>query len=224
MSPDAPRARRKLPILKLSLAAAAVAAAAFLVLRGVDYRDLGEHGFSYIRAAGPWAFFSATAILPAFSAPLSAFSLTAGEAFGRQMTMPGVIAAMLAAIAFNLAFTYWLARYALHPLLSRVAGHYGYSIPRVTRENAVSVALVLRLTPGTPFFMQSYILGLAHMPFRLYMAVSFLCTIPWTLAFVILGKGIFNGNFTLVLTGAGIIVVASVAVNWMRKRNAARAA
>jgi uncharacterized membrane protein YdjX (TVP38/TMEM64 family) len=72
--------------------------------------------------------------------------------------------------------------------------------------------------------MQSYILGLAHMPFRLYMAVSFLCTIPWTLAFVILGKGIFNGNFTLVLTGAGIIVVASVAVNWMRKRNAARAA
>jgi uncharacterized membrane protein YdjX (TVP38/TMEM64 family) len=201
-----------------------VAVVAFLVLRGVNYKDLGQHGFAYIRAAGPWVFFSAAAILPAFSAPLSAFSLTAGEAFGRQMTMPGVIAAMLAAITFNLAFTYWLARYALHPLLSRVAEHYGYTIPKVTRENAVAVSLVLRLTPGPPFFMQSYLLGLAHMPFRLYMVVSVLCTIPWTLAFVILGKGIFNGNFTLVLTGAGTIVVASVAVNWMRKRYAARTA
>jgi uncharacterized membrane protein YdjX (TVP38/TMEM64 family) len=224
MSPDAPRARRKLPLVKLSLAAAVVALAAFLLLRGVDYRDLGRHAFSYVRAAGPWAFFSAAAILPAFSAPLSAFSLTVGEAFGSQMTMPGVLAAMLAAVTVNLAFTYWIARYALHPLLSRVIGHYGYSIPRVTRENAVAVALVLRLTPGTPFFMQSYILGLAHMPFRLYMAVSFLCTIPWTVAFVVLGKGIFNGNFTLVLSGAGVIVAASVCVHWMRRRYAARAA
>jgi len=222
MSPEEPRARRKLPLFKLALAAAVVAVVAFLVLRGVNYKDLGEHGFSYIRAAGPWVFFSAAAILPAFSAPLSAFSLTAGEAFGRQMTMPGVIAAKMAAIAFNMAFTYWLARYALHPLLSRVTGHYGYTIPRVTRENAVAVALVLRLTPGPPFFMQSYILGLAHMPFRLYMVVSFLSSIPMTLALVILGKGVFNGNLSLVLTGAGVIVAASVAVNWMRKRYAAR--
>jgi hypothetical protein len=43
-----------------------------------------------------------------------------------------------------------------------------------------------------------------------------------TLALVILGKGVFNGNFSLVLTGAGVIVAASVAVNWMRKRYAAR--
>lgn len=224
MSPEAPRARRKLPLFKLALAAGAAAVVAFLVLRGVNYRDLGQHGFSYIRSAGPWAFFSAAAILPAFGAPLSAFSLTAGEAFSAQMTMPGVIAAMLASIAVNLAFTYWLARYALHPLLSRVTEHYGYSIPKVTRENAVAVALVLRLTPGPPFFMQSYLLGLGHMPFRLYMVVSFLSAIPWTLAFVILGKGIFNGNFTLVLTGAGAIVAASAGVHWMRKRYAARVA
>jgi uncharacterized membrane protein YdjX (TVP38/TMEM64 family) len=222
MPPEEPRAKRKLPLFKLAIAAAVVAAAAFLVLRGVNYKDLGQHGFGYIRAAGPWVFFSAAAILPAFSAPLSAFSLTAGEAFSAKMTMPGVIAAMLAAIAFNLAFTYWLARYALHPLLSRVTEHYGYTIPRITRENSVAVALVLRLTPGPPFFIQSYLLGLGHMPFRLYMVVSFLSSIPMTLAMVILGKGIFNGNLTLVLTGAGVIVVASVAINWLRKRYASR--
>ena len=140
------------------------------------------------------------------------------------MTMPGVIAALLAAISVNLAFTYWLARYALRPLLSRVTGRYGYRIPRVTRGNALAITLVLRLTPGPPFFMQSYILGLAEVPFRLYMAVSFLCTIPWAVAFVVLGKGILNGNFQMVLYGVGVIVVASVCVHWIRKRYAAPAA
>ena len=178
MSPEAPRARRKLPLFKLALAAGAAAVVAFLVLRGVDYRDLGQHGFSLhprrravgllLRGRDPSRLRrAAERLLPHGRGGLRA-----------QMTMPGVIAAMLASIAVNLAFTYWLARYALHPLLSRVTEHYGYSIPQVTRENAVAVALVLRLTPGPPFFMQSYMLGLAHMPFRLYMVVSFLSVHP----------------------------------------------
>jgi len=224
MPPEEPRERRKLPLVKLSLGVAVLAAVAFFALRGVNYVDLAQRVLAYIRDAGPWAFFSVTAVAPAFGAPLSAFSLTAGEAFGRQMTMPGVVAAVLAAVAVNLAFTYWLARYALRPILSRVTERYGYAIPRVTPGNALSITLVLRLTPGPPYFMQSYILGLAEVPFRLYMVVSFLCTIPWAVAFVVLGKGIFNGNFQLVLYGVGVIVVASVCVHWIRKRYAAPAA
>jgi uncharacterized membrane protein YdjX (TVP38/TMEM64 family) len=223
MPPEEPRERRKLPLVKLALAAAALAAAALFVLRGVDYRSLGLQGLAAIRDAGPWAFFAATAVLPAFGAPLSAFTLVAGEAFSRQMTLAGVVAAAVVAIAVNLAFTYWLARYALRPLLSRLTGRYGYTIPRVTRENALSVSLVLRLTPGPPFFMQSYILGLAEVPFRLYMVVSWLCILPWTIAFIVLGKGIFNGNFKLVVYGVGVIVVATIVVHWIRKRYAARA-
>jgi uncharacterized membrane protein YdjX (TVP38/TMEM64 family) len=223
MPPEEPRERRKLPLVKLALAAAALAAAALFVLRGVDYRSLGLQGLAAIRDAGPWAFFAATAVLPAFGAPLSAFTLVAGEAFYRQMTLAGVVAAAVVAIAVNLAFTYWLARYALRPLLSRLTGRYGYTIPRVTRENALSVSLVLRLTPGPPFFMQSYILGLAEVPFRLYMVVSWLCILPWTIAFIVLGKGIFNGNFKLVVYGVGVIVVATIVVHWIRKRYAARA-
>src|SRR6202142_1735440 len=224
MSPEEPRERRKVPLGKLSLGVAALAVVAVLVLRGGNYEDLAPPALAYIRGAGPWAFFSVTAVAPAFGAPLSAFSLTAGEAFGRQMTMPGVIAGILGAIAGNLAFTYWLFRYALRPILSRVTERYGYTIPRVTPGNALSITLVLRLTPGPPFFMQSYILGLAEVPFRLYMVVSFLCTIPWAVAFVVLGKGIFNGNFQMVLYGVGVIVVASVCVHWIRKRYAAPAA
>jgi uncharacterized membrane protein YdjX (TVP38/TMEM64 family) len=223
MPSEEPRVGRKLPILRLAVVALVAAAAGVLLMRGHDYRALGEHAMAAIRAGGPMVFFAAIVALPAVGAPLSAFTLVAGEAFSRQMTLPGVVAAVLLSVIANLALTYWLARYALRPLLSWLAQRYGYTIPTVTPGNALSIALVLRLTPGPPFFMQSYILGLAAVPFRLYMVVSFLCITPWVVAFVVLGKGIFNGDFKLLLYGVGVIVAATAVVHMLRKRYAGRA-
>lgn len=222
MESDVPRAKRKLPIVPLAIIAVAGAVAAYFILRGVNYQAAEDQGLRIIRGVGPWVFFAACAILPAFAAPLSIFTITAGEVFAPLMTLGGVIAATMLAIAVNLALTYWLARYALRPLLSRIAERYDYRIPRVTRENALSVALTIRLTPGPPFFMQSYILGLAEVPFRIYMVVSWICILPWALGAIVLGKGILNGNFRLVLYGMGVIVVATVVIKAIRKRYAAR--
>jgi uncharacterized membrane protein YdjX (TVP38/TMEM64 family) len=222
MESDEPRAKRKLPIVPLAIVAVAGAAGAFLILRGVDYKAAGEQGIRIIRSVGPWVFFAACAILPAFAAPLSIFTITAGEVFAPLMTLGGVIAATMLAIAVNLALTYWLARYALRPILSRIAERYDYRIPRVTRDNALSVAITVRLTPGPPFFMQSYILGLAEVPFRIYMVVSWICILPWAVGAIVLGKGILNGNFRLALYGMGLIVVAVVLVKAIRKRYAPR--
>jgi uncharacterized membrane protein YdjX (TVP38/TMEM64 family) len=86
------------------------------------------------------------------------------------------------------------------------------------------VAITIRLTPGPPFFMQGYLLGLAEVPFRTYMIVSWLCILPWAIGAIVLGKGILNGNFKLVLYGMGVIVVAVVVVKAIRKRYAARVA
>lgn len=218
MPPEEPRAKRKLPLVKLGLAAAAALVAAVLVLRGLDYRVLEERGLGIIRGAGPWTFFAATAVLPAVGAPLSVFTLTAGELFAPLLTMTGAIAALVLAIGVNLALTYWLARYALRPLLSRVLEHYGYRVPRLAGSNALSVALALRLTPGPPFFVQSYILGLAEVPFRLYMVVSWICILPWAIGAAVMGKGVFNGNFRMVIYGVGVIVAAVVIVRMVRKR------
>jgi uncharacterized membrane protein YdjX (TVP38/TMEM64 family) len=222
MPPEEPLKKRKLPLFQLCIVAFAVIAAVLLLVRGVNIRGLAAQGMAIIRDAGPWVYFAATAFLPALGAPLSAFTIVAGEAFAAQMTMAGVIVAAMAAIAANLALTYWLARYALRPLLSRFTERYGYRIPRVTKANALNVALVIRLTPGPPFFMQSYMLGLAEVPFRLYMVVSWLCILPWAVAFIVLGKGVFNGNFKLVGTGVGVLVAATAFVHWIRKRYAAR--
>jgi uncharacterized membrane protein YdjX (TVP38/TMEM64 family) len=223
MASEQTRAKKKLPLVKLGILAVAAAAGAFALLRGMDYKALEEQGLRVIRGAGPVAFFSGIAVLPAIGAPLSAFTITAGEIFAPLMTLGGVIAAALFAIAVNLALTYWLARYALRPLLSRLAERYGYKIPKVTRANALSIALAVRLTPGPPFFMQGYILGLAEVPFRLYMIVSWLCILPWAIGLIVLGKGALNGNFKTAIYGVGVIVVATVVVQMIRKRYVPRA-
>ncbi len=59
----------------------------------------------------------------------------------------------------------------------------------MTKANALSVTLVLRLTHGIPFFVQSYILGLAEVPFVFYMVVSWTCNLPMAIGAVVLRQG-----------------------------------
>lgn len=218
MSTEATPARKKLPIAKLAAGAVVAVAAAVLVMRGMDLKAVAEQGMHLIRSAGPWAFFGGIALLPSVGVPLSAFTLTAGEAFSRQMTLAGVLGAVAVGVLINLALTYWLARYALRPLLSRLTERYGYAIPRATQESALSIILVLRLTPGPPFCLQSYILGLAEVPFRLYMVASFVSIMPTVAAFVILGEGIFKGDVRLFMYGVGVVVAATAIFHTVRKR------
>jgi uncharacterized membrane protein YdjX (TVP38/TMEM64 family) len=189
-----------------------------LLLKGVDIVAVGNKGMAAIRDAGPWAFFGAAVVLPVFGAPLTPFTIVSGEAFAPRMTLPGAMAAMLLAIAGNQALTYWMARYALRPVLSALAARYGYSVPALTKGNELSAILFFRLTPGIPFFVQSYVLGLARVPFVLYMVASWLANLPMAVGAIVLGKGVFNGNFRMVVVGLSVLAATIVSVHWIRRR------
>jgi uncharacterized membrane protein YdjX (TVP38/TMEM64 family) len=208
--------------IKAGVLGVVVLGAGILVLRGVDFRMLSEQMIVVIRDAGPWVFFGAMAVLPAIGAPLMAFTMTAGMAFASQMTMGGVLVATLGAIGVNIALTYWLARRVVRPVLEILLKRFGYAVPRVTADNALSIALLVRLTPGPPFFLQGYILGLAEVPFRLYLLVSWLCVLPWAVGAVVLGRGLFDGNFKVVAMGLGVIIAAVAAVQLIRRKLAKR--
>jgi len=212
------RAPLRGPLIKGGVLVLAVLVVGAFALRGVPVRDGIDQGMTIVRSAGPWVFFFAMAVLPLFGAPLLAFTIPAGEAFAGQMTLGGVIAAALAAIALNLALTYWLAHRAVRPLLERLTERFGYTVPRVTPGNALTVALLVRLTPGPPFFLQSYLLGLAAIPFRLYMFVSWFCVLPWAVGAVVLGRGVLNGNFKMAVMGVGVIIATVAAVQLIRRK------
>lgn len=227
MSLETTLPKKKIPVLRLAIAAVVLAVVGIFLLREVGLARLVEwfdHFVAFIRDLGPWVFFTAMALLPAAGAPLSAFNLVAGEAFAPRMTMMGVVLTVALAIAVNIALTYWLARYALRPLLTRLVTRYGYSVPRIAAGNALTVSLVVRLTPGPPFFLQSYLLGLAEVPFRLYMIVSWLAVLPLSLSVVVLGKAAREGNLVKIAAVFGVMVVAVVAVQIVRRKFAKREA
>ncbi len=230
MSSGAPAVSKKQLLMGLAVAFVLVTILGVVILRTANVPALVtkthhaiDAGLAAIRGAGPWVFFLSMAILPAFGAPLMAFTIPAGEVFAAQMTMGGVIAATLTAIAANMALSYYLARYALRPILSKIIARWGYSVPKVTGSNALTAILVLRLTPGPPFFLQSYLLGLAEAPFKLYMIASWFSMIPMVVGAVILGKGIFSGNVKVALTGLGVLVVAIALIHWVRGKYFSRA-
>jgi uncharacterized membrane protein YdjX (TVP38/TMEM64 family) len=184
-------------------------------------RETIEQAIAYVRAAGPGAFFIVMAVAPL---PLAWFTIPAGEAFAAELTLPGVIAAALVAVAVQIAFYYWLARYALRPTVARWMERRGYAVPRLSNDNALAVVLLVRLPPGPPLPLQCLLLGLAEVPFRTYLIASWLITVPWVLGGVILGRGILHGNLALAGGGAGVIGAAAIAVYLARRRWASRAA
>lgn len=225
MSAETPLPRKKLPILKLAIVGVVLAIVGLVALREIGLArlvELFDQFVAMIRDMGPWVFFTAMTILPAMGAPLMAFNLVAGEAFAPQMTMPGVIVTVAAAIAANLALTYWLARYALRPLLTRLVERYGYSVPRVTRQNALTVTLLVRLTPGPPYFLQGYLLGLAEVPLRLFMIVSWLAVVPLAVSAVVLGKAAREGHLGKIGIVLGVMVLVVVGVQFVRRKVAKR--
>src|SRR5688572_10488131 len=78
MALETAQLRKKLPIVRLAVAAVVVALVGFLVLREIGMQRLVQWFDLFvtaIRDMGPWVFFAAMTILPAVGAPLMAFNL-----------------------------------------------------------------------------------------------------------------------------------------------------
>lgn len=214
-----PSSKRGL-LLKLGVVVAVAAILAALLLRGVNLRELIDQVLAWIRSVGPGVFFAAMVVLPALGFPLLAFTLPAGPVFGPQLGMPMTILLVLLSLTLNLALTYWLARYAFRPLLEGLIRKLGYGLPKVSAEDHLSLAILVRVTPGPPFFVQGYLLGLAGIPFRIYMLVSLIFTGAFSVAVVLFGDSLMNGRGKLALLAFSVIVALSVLVQWLRRRYA----
>jgi uncharacterized membrane protein YdjX (TVP38/TMEM64 family) len=168
-----------------------------------------------IKEAGPAAYFGTMALVPL---PLAWFTVPAGELFGAQITLTGVIMAAMGAVVVQLSLSYAVARYVMRPVVSRLLRRRGYEVPRVTRENASSVVLLVRLLPGPPMILGSCLLALAETPFGVYLVLSSLVALPWVCAGVILGHGILGGHFMQAATGVMLVAALAIVVQLIKRR------
>jgi uncharacterized membrane protein YdjX (TVP38/TMEM64 family) len=206
--------------LKLAVLAGVVVAVGVMLWRGVDLGGLVERALAWGRAVGPVAFFAALAVLPAFGFPVTAFTLSAAPIFAQQLGLGWVIVLVVLSVGINIVLTYWLARYGLRPLVEGVVRRMGYVLPVVKKEDHLALSLLCRITPGPPFYLQSYLLGLAEVPFVTYLWVSWAVASVYSVALVVFGDSIRHGSGKVVFSAVCILVVISVGMGWVRRRMA----
>ncbi len=224
MSPDVPVEKRKLPLAALAIAGAVALIGLAVLIKVVGWPTVVQEGrrlwtmvFEVLAGAGPGVFFAAMAVLPVAGVPMSPFALSAGPLFGARLGTPVILLLGLAAITFNLTVTYWLARRWLRPVLAGIVTRLGYKMPQVESGDATDLIVLLRVTPGPPFFVQNYLLGLAEVPFGRYLVIS--CAVQWSfnVAFMLFGDALSQGRGKVAMLAIGLFAALVVGTHLVRK-------
>lgn len=211
-------------LIKLAVLGVIGAVFGALVLRGVDVRYWIDAGIALVRDAGPWPFFAGMAVLPAFGFPLSPFTLTAGSVFAPTLGWPLVLLATWGALTVNVSITYVSARWLARPLLEKLVLKMGYRWPEVSAENHWNITILARVTPGPPFFLQSAMLGLARIPFRIYLLGSVLISAVYGTVFVVFGEALLAGKGKMILFGASAMVALTLGAHLLQRHLAKKKA
>jgi uncharacterized membrane protein YdjX (TVP38/TMEM64 family) len=218
------RVRGGLAVLLLLLVAAAVVAwkmgVNLAALKGVW---LGVNAYL---VKNPSSLFWALVFLPGLPIPTSALLFTAGVVWRQQPVMACFLC--LLAMLLNLAWTYWLAAKPARGLVKKLLASASIQIPELPRGDHLKLILVMRLTPGFPFFFQNYLLGFMRAPFILYLSVSMLCSGIVGTGVVLSGVGLADGKLMPAISGISLIalgaVVTSLVRSWLAKRRTAASA
>jgi len=168
----------------------------------------------------PRLLFAALVVLPALPIPTSALLFLAGTVWRDR---PGAACAVcLVAMAMNMSWTYWLAARPGRKVVEKLLAMTSLRVPDLPQGNDLRLILILRLTPGIPFFLQNYSLGFFRVPFRLFLPVSIGCSGMISCGVVLSGAGVADGNLTPLLSGVALIGLGMVIVQMIRQRLGAK--
>jgi uncharacterized membrane protein YdjX (TVP38/TMEM64 family) len=160
------------------------------------------------------------ALLQALGVPMLTFTLTVGPMFGERLGIGMVVMLSLMAITVNFMLTYFLARHVMRPGLGKLMTRLGYKLPKIEEGDVTSMTIIVRVTPGIPFFAQNYLLGLAGVPFKKYVVIT--CIFTWGLsaAFVLFGDALMRGEGKMMLITVSLLIAAAAGTHLTRKHYA----
>ncbi len=190
----------------------------------VRAKEVVGRGMDAVRALGAGWFFAAFALLPAVGFPVSFFALSAGPLFAPVIGLPAVLALAGASMAVSMTISYGLARYLLRPWVERLFAYLGYAIPDVPPGKRRMFVFLVRVTPGPPYVFQSFLLGLARVPYPTYLAISWLTATANVVLFIVFGDALMKGKGGVALAAVAGVVVVVFAIKALRRRAEARAA
>ncbi len=165
------------------------------------------------REAHPAWFFTALALLPAIGFPTTPFFMLAGATFSPLENTIGITVSLGA----NVALSYWLANSGLRPVFLWLLKKCGREMPVLDNRSKVRFALLVKMTPGLPTFLKTYVIGMSGISFPLYFIICFSVTACYAFAFVILGDSLVERDIGSGALSIGI-VLAIMAVLYLVRR------
>ena len=185
-------------------------------------QDFFRWSIGALRDAGPLMFFGSMVVLPAFGFPLLPFSLAAGPVFGPTLGVGTTILCACLAVAANVTLSYALASRWFRPLALRLFDRLGYRLPDIPQGSAWQIVWLVRLLPGLPFWVQSYLLGIARVPIMPYLVVSTLLPSAYIGATIAGGDALMTGRTKHALLALAALGLIAAAVQLWRKRHRSR--
>ncbi len=177
-----------------------------------------QAAFEACREAGPLPFFGAMALLPVVGFPLSPFTVAAGPLFGPTLGSGTVIVCATLAVAINVTLSYWISATLLRPTITRLVAWMGYRLPELSERSGWFTTLIVRIVPGPPFFLQSYLLGLMRVRFGVYLIVSTLVPLGYIASLVLFGDAIARRDPRAALGAAALLVMVGTVLHLLRQR------
>lgn len=181
--------------------------------------------FQLLEQFNPVFLLPAMIVLPLFGFPVSLLLVLIGYKFGAYPY--GTVYALLVAgigITLNDALAYWLARTFFRGPILRLLERKKIKVPVVPREQEIRVIALLRITPGTPLFMQNYLLGLANVDFKRYIWISVPIQMIHVTAVIVFGEAIFEGKIGTIIFAVFLLIALTIIFRMVHTQHKAREA
>ncbi len=187
--------------LQLLTAGFIIACVAFVMRPGFDLHSFLEA----LRDVGPFWFFGGLAILPLVFVPTSPFYILAGAAYPLSVNFIGIGVS----IFLNMTLAYFIGFLFLRTFSLRMAEKVMGRPVRASKEDALALALLVKLAPGVSSILKSYIMSAAGIPFLIYTAVSWTITMCFATGMLFFGASLRDNDRGMMIF-LGLLFLASI--------------
>ncbi len=167
-----------------------------------------------IKSGGPVPFFAAMALLPLVGIPITPFYLAAGAVFEPLVSLTGVALAL----GVNHLLAYALGRKTLRPVLEFLMRRRRLTLPKPGSRDALYTALIIKLTPGPPFFLRSYLMAMAGIPLWIYFLVTWPLSMVYAVPATLLGESVVEGRGVTAAVALGVLLAVAYLTFFLRAR------
>ena len=152
--------------------------------------------------------------------PVSVFYVAAGPIFG----IGPALAWFAPTLALNAVLVHAIGTTAVRPRLAAWIEGRGLRVPLLEDpSDQLLFASVVRITPGIPYFLQSWAIVLAGIRRPVFVVLSVGVQMIYATGFVVLGRGAFEGRLGLAATAIAFLVVAGLVARHVHRRLRGRA-